>query len=222
LLLVLAAGPSAVDVPSAASRAFDAATDAWDRGDYITALTEYLRLLNGPDGPAFFDRIALQTGELYQSSELTADGRNPVFSPDGRFVSFETGLEVSRRTRVVRNDGTQMLVADLPGVSATFSPAGPTVAYFKIADTPDLQAAVQAVEAAALTAPNRGRLVQMLSWQMLRARRCDLRSEYQNQTIYPRRFCSWACVCSGRRTLYSCCPEAENPERSLRHPPRQR
>ena len=157
-----------MDVPSAASKAFDIATEAWDRGDYIAALTEYIRLVNGPDSSALFEKIALQTGELYQSAELTTDGRNPKFSPDGRFISFETGLEVSRRTRVLRNDGSQTLVADLPGVSATFSPAAPTVAYFKITDHPEIHAAAQAVEAAALTASNRGMLVQMLAWQVLR------------------------------------------------------
>src|SRR5687768_4379813 len=97
-------------------RALTAAHAAWAEGDYIAALNRYIAILNAPGGDAHFAEIALQTGELYRSSELTTDGRNPRFSRDGRFLAFETGLEVSRRSKVLRNDGTFTVVADLPGV----------------------------------------------------------------------------------------------------------
>jgi Tol biopolymer transport system component len=169
VLLVLApgVGARAVDQPSGPAKAFGAANDAWERGDYIAALADYLRVLDSPEGATYIDAIALQTGELYQSFELTADGRNPRFSPDGRYIAYETGLEVSRRTRIVRNDASLVQVADLPGVGVAFSPTGPIAAYLKVTETPELRAATQALEAATLTAPNRGTLTQALAWHVL-------------------------------------------------------
>lgn len=148
--------------------ALSAATDAWERGDYIAALAGYTKILNGPEGDAFRDRIALQTGELFVSRELTPDGRAPRFSPDGRFIVFETGLEVSRRTRILRNDATRTLEVELPGVSAAFSADSTRVAYLKIPVNSGLAAASDAIEHAALTASNRGYLVQNLAWLIAR------------------------------------------------------
>ena len=51
---------------------------AWERGDYTSALTTYQELLAGPDADGVLDSIALQTGELYQTTELTTDGSNPA------------------------------------------------------------------------------------------------------------------------------------------------
>jgi hypothetical protein len=141
---------------------------AWAEGDYIAALNRYIAILNAPGGDAHLAEIALQTGELYRSTELTPDGRNPRFSRDGRFLAFETGLEVSRRTKVLRNDGTFTVVADLPGVSATFSPTAAVVAYLKIGESPELVAAANAVDAAPLAGQNRGGLIQALNWQVVR------------------------------------------------------
>src|SRR5204863_8612988 len=117
------------------------------RGDYLTALNGFSQLLNGPRGDAYLDSIALTTGELYHTDELTADGRAGRFSPDGRFIVYETGLETSRRTRLVRNDAARTLVADLPGVSATFAPGGARVAYLRIDETDEVKKAAQALEA---------------------------------------------------------------------------
>jgi hypothetical protein len=86
------------------SNALTDANMAWAEGDYVTALNGYITLLNAAGGDAFLEPIALQTGELYRSFELTDDGRAPRFSPDGRHIAYEAGLEVSRRTVVVRND----------------------------------------------------------------------------------------------------------------------
>src|SRR5687767_3969649 len=68
------------------------AHDAWAQGDYIAALNSYIAILNAPGGDAHLDEIALQTGELYRSVELTTDGRNPRFSADGRYIAYDTGL----------------------------------------------------------------------------------------------------------------------------------
>ncbi|HEY7286226.1 MAG TPA: hypothetical protein VH497_12320, partial [Vicinamibacterales bacterium] len=88
----------------AAAPSIDTSTDAWQRGDYITALNGYIQLLNGPGGEAFTERIAEATGGLFRTVELTTDGRRGRFSPDGRYIAYETGLETSRRTRIVTND----------------------------------------------------------------------------------------------------------------------
>src|SRR5262245_24770952 len=63
----------------------------WDKGDYVAALTTYQELLAGTDAAAALDAIALQTGELFRTTELTKDGANPQFGQDGRYFSFETG-----------------------------------------------------------------------------------------------------------------------------------
>ena len=57
---------------------------AWDRGDYIAALTTYLEVLKGSASESDLEAIALQTGELFQTTELTTDGDAPQFSADGR------------------------------------------------------------------------------------------------------------------------------------------
>ena len=75
----------------AISAALQRASDAWDRGDYVTALTAYQALLSGPDAAAALEPIALQTGELFRTIELTSNGANPAFSPDSRYFAFETG-----------------------------------------------------------------------------------------------------------------------------------
>ena len=62
----------AVAIVPAATKAFDAANDAWERGDYIAALNGYIQLLSAPGGDTFVEPIALTTGELFETRELTA------------------------------------------------------------------------------------------------------------------------------------------------------
>ena len=137
-----AAGIQALAPTTAGGRkAFDAANDAWARGDYIAALNAYTDLLSAPDGDAFLEPIALRTGELFKTYELTADGRAGRFNPGGKFLVYETGLEVSQQTWILRNDATRALVTELPGVSATFSADSSKVVYLKIPVNTDIAAA---------------------------------------------------------------------------------
>src|SRR5258706_16444330 len=106
----------AAQAPTGSARVLDSANDAWARGDYITALADYIRLANAPAGSEYFEAIALKTGRLYQCFELTPDGRNPRFTQDGLFISSETGLEASRRTGIVRNDGSLAQDTELRGI----------------------------------------------------------------------------------------------------------
>ena len=67
---------------------------AWDRGDYPTALRGYLAILGAgaPDDVA--DAIALQTGELFKTTEITVEplaelgGYGAAFSPDGTGLAY--------------------------------------------------------------------------------------------------------------------------------------
>ena len=165
-LLIAATLGASNDRPHA--KALADARDAWAHGDYIAALNGYIAILTAPGGEALHDDIALDTGELYKAYELTPDGRAPRFSPDGRFIAYEVGPDVSRRTRVVRNDASRAVLADLPGVSATFAPNGDTVAYLKFVENPELTAAIKALDDAPLTAQGRNQLVQAVNYQVLR------------------------------------------------------
>jgi len=160
LTAAVAIGASALPAPTSV----ESANDAWQRGEYLTALNAYIQILTSPGGEKWLAPIALTTGELYQTRELTSDGRAPRFSPDGAFVVYETGLEVSRRTRILKNDATHREIADLPGVSATFSHTLDQVAYLRIPDNDEIRRASAAIADARLTAQNRAQLAQMLTW----------------------------------------------------------
>src|SRR3981189_326755 len=90
-LLATAAGIHALaPVTTSGRHAYDAATDAWEGGDYIAALKGNTGVPTRPGGDAFLDPIALRTGELFKTRELTADGRAGRFSPDGTLLVYET------------------------------------------------------------------------------------------------------------------------------------
>jgi hypothetical protein len=136
--------------------ALQSAWDAWDGGDYVTALTTYQDLLAGPDAAAVLEPIALQTGELYRTRALTADGANPVFSPDGTAFSFETGPAVNagvasgagRVTHVRSSSSPAVDVTTLDGGEASFCPDGRRVAFLRVPASADITIAQSAVAAA--------------------------------------------------------------------------
>jgi Tol biopolymer transport system component len=133
----------------AADTPLDEAHLAWQRGDYISALTIYSKLLASPDAESVFEPIALQTGELYKTIELTTDGAAPQFSPDGQHLTYEHGTGLTRVTRVLPADGSTKPIAELRGGGGAFSPDGTRLAYLKLAPSPALQAAQTALETAA-------------------------------------------------------------------------
>lgn len=135
--------------PRAADTPLQSAALAWDRGDYVAALTTYLQVLDSPQAEATLDTIALQTGELFRTSELTADGAAPKFSPDGRQVIYETGPPLARVTRLLASEGSSQPKAELPGRGAAFSPDGSKIAYLRLSPSAELAAAQSAAENAA-------------------------------------------------------------------------
>jgi len=64
--------------------------DAWDCGNFISALEDFKKILNSPDADEYLKDIALLTGELYKTMEISEDGKSLRFSPEGRFVVYET------------------------------------------------------------------------------------------------------------------------------------
>jgi hypothetical protein len=120
---------------------------AWDRGDYPTALNGYLTLLDVSDSDHLLEPIALQTGELFRSIELTADGGAPRFSPDGRHITYEIGRGVARRTRLVAVDSAATVISVLPGFGAAFSPDGTELAYLQLDPTDAMREIERAADA---------------------------------------------------------------------------
>jgi Tol biopolymer transport system component len=104
---------------------------AWDRGDYPAALRGYMALLDTGDAERLLPPIALQTGELFHTIELTDDGGAPQFSPDGRYVAYEAGRGPTRRTRIAPTETPAAATTELPGYGASFSPDGSQVAYLR-------------------------------------------------------------------------------------------
>jgi Tol biopolymer transport system component len=125
-----------------------AAALAWDRGDYISALTTYLQIIDGNPTEEEFEAIALQTGELFQTTELTTDGDAPQFSPDGRFIAYETGTVPKRTIRLLNASAPGKPVATLTGHRAAFSPDSTKLAYIRVALSPAIEEAAAAVDAA--------------------------------------------------------------------------
>jgi Tol biopolymer transport system component len=134
---------------------------AWDRGDYPHALNQYLALLDAAPADDVVEAIALQTGELFKTIELTVDGAAPRFSPDGRYISYEVGRGVTRTTRLVSVDIPGKPLAELRGFGASFSPDGARLAYLKLAVTPEMQRLEASAEQT--DAPERARLTAALA-----------------------------------------------------------
>lgn len=97
----------------------------WDAGDYIGALEGFLEILDGPDADLYFDDIATLTGEIYRVHEVTADGRNTIFSPDNRHFAWEEEHDgtVSTIIGAVDSDGVSRL-HNIEGQGLLFSPDG--------------------------------------------------------------------------------------------------
>src|SRR3990172_2737417 len=75
------------------------AIDAWEAGRYPAALEDLRGPMASPAAPEYFERVALLTGELYVTTVLTTDGRNPKISATGGFASYETGPAEAAVTR---------------------------------------------------------------------------------------------------------------------------
>ena len=109
----------------------ETANIAWDRGSYITALEAYARLLGSPSAAQVLEPIALTTGELFHTIEITPDGRAPRISGDGRFLSYETGMGAGAVTRLVSLENGVRQIAEVRGTGILLSPAGGRAFYMR-------------------------------------------------------------------------------------------
>lgn len=148
-------------------REFRMATVLWEEGDYIAALSRYLRLLKGPAGDQVVELIAEQTGELYHTEEITPDGRAPRFNPDGRLIVYEAGPESAPVTRLVRADEPHAVVAEVAGTGAVFSPSGRFAALIRVPVTEEMAQA----EATVAQAQGQARMAaqRRLAWLRLKS-----------------------------------------------------
>jgi hypothetical protein len=107
------------------------ATDAWEAGEYPPALEDLRALMRSPAAGDYLERVALLTGELYSTTELTTDGRNPKISADGQFASYESGPTTAPVTRLVRVGAPPQVVAELPTTAVAFDPTSPRVGWLR-------------------------------------------------------------------------------------------
>jgi hypothetical protein len=166
ILLVLAAFSTSGQAPHTERQVADV---AWDAGDYITALSGYIRLLGGPSADQALEPIALQTGELFTTHEITADGLAPRLSPDGRLVSYESGAGAATRTRVVQAAEGHAPVAEFTGRGASFSPAGDRVVYLRPALSDDVVQAQKALDALPADSMQRAQAGARVNWLLMTA-----------------------------------------------------
>ena len=118
--------------PAAAEARWLTAVDGWEAGDYPTALDALRQLMRSADAAAHFERAALLTGELFVTTEITADGRNPALSFDGQYVSYETGSTTDPMTHVARLGATGAApVAEVRGAGVAFAPNDARIAWIR-------------------------------------------------------------------------------------------
>lgn len=129
-LSIAAAVPAAAQVIRPIGDApFDSALYAWEGGRFTDALRCLDGLLAGSNSARYRVPAALLTGELYQTSELTTDGRTARWSPDGAYASYMSGTGASALTHVVAVSGaTAREIGTVPAASASFGADG-TIAY---------------------------------------------------------------------------------------------
>jgi Tol biopolymer transport system component len=130
LFLATALAAQTPAVPTSPESEFNNASAAWERGEYPAALRGFERLLKGPAAATYHERIALITGELYRTRELTTDGRSVRISPTGKWIAYEKGSGVSAWTVIVSADGSQP-ADSVAGTGLIFDDARGQVAFLR-------------------------------------------------------------------------------------------
>ena len=136
------------DAAPVAGRALAPRVDAWEAGHYPAALGDLRALMQSPAAAEYLERVALLTGELFVTTELTTDGRNPAISADGRSRATRPATP-NAVIRIVRIEaGAAKQVAELTGAGLAFDPAGTRVAVRPAEAVADWSATVKMLEAA--------------------------------------------------------------------------
>jgi Tol biopolymer transport system component len=130
---------SQTGTPMALEARWRRALDAWDTGAYVASLGDLRAILQAPSGSTeYLERIALLTGELFVTTEITPEGTNPRIASDGRHVSYVTGTPAL--TRIVSVASPAKPVAELPTTVTAFDRAGRRVAWLRGGQPPDTRA----------------------------------------------------------------------------------
>ena len=140
-LVLLAAAPAALAAQRSLTSEYETAAMAWDRGDYVVAIEGFQRVLAAPGGERHLESLALLTGELHRTTELTPDGRAPRFSADGNFAIYETGSGADRALHIWNVSGPPRKVTELRASRGALSPRGDRIAYLRTMESPELVAA---------------------------------------------------------------------------------
>ena len=122
---------AAASAPVSADARWQRAVDAWEAGKYPQALQDLRALMQSPASADYFERVALLTGELYVSTVLTTDGRNPRIAGNGAFASYESGMGPSLVTRIVRMAPSPTVAADLQTTTVAFDRSGRRLAWLR-------------------------------------------------------------------------------------------
>lgn len=137
--------PVVAQVPTALR--LDSARVAWDVGDFPLALDRLRAVVSAPDGDQYLEPVALLTGEIYRTQEITTDGRNARVSSNGRYVLYESGPASAVMLHIASlANGTVRELANVKGMRGAFSSLGDRVAYLALKDTPELTAARAALD----------------------------------------------------------------------------
>ncbi len=132
--------PALTPLSPGSQSALEKAEIAWDSGEYPLALRGYQSLLQGRDADRSRRTIALTTGELYHTTELTDDGRGVQLSPGGKYVAYEVGTGAERRAVIhLASDGTK--VGEIAGHSLSFSRDDQRLAVMRTGSDAQLEAA---------------------------------------------------------------------------------
>jgi hypothetical protein len=120
---------------------FETARLDWDAGRYIEALTTLEALLHDPS-PDLEEEIALLTGELFDVSEITPDGRGVRWSPTGKLAAYQRGAGGAVETFILElGEGGLKEVGRVRGSGLVFSPVRDAVAYLALDETSELREA---------------------------------------------------------------------------------
>ncbi len=126
---------------------FERAIEAWDKGDYIQSLEGFKKILSGQEADSWFDDIALTTGELYPVREITPDGRNIRFTPDGASAVYEITQEDKVVTKIVLLDDSLQNIRTIEGRNVMFSLDGSKAVYLTLRKTDEALKAVEKAKA---------------------------------------------------------------------------
>jgi hypothetical protein len=129
LLALVPAVALSAQGPDASAARWTRADVAWQAGDYAHALATLDSLLTSADAAAYRQRIALLTGEAWHTDLVAENARAPRWSPDGRWVAYETGTGAARRTVVASARPGFPVHAEVAGSGLAFAPTAPRVAW---------------------------------------------------------------------------------------------